>query len=346
MADDVDPLDATLDRAFDKAFEGRTDPVEAVETVEPETTEEAPSVDRARGPDGKFIAKDAAEPEQPVEAVPAVEAPVAAPEEPLAPVAAVEAPARFTAEAKAAWGTTPAPVQAEINRAFAEYEKGITEYRARFEPLRQFDDMARQSGTTLAAAMENYVGLENALRQNPIQGLERVCQNMGLSLRDVAAHVMGQPAEPKDAQVIGLTQQVQQMQGELARYQAAERQQAEERQTKALETVSAFATQHPRYAELEHHIAWALNTGAVRRTGDPAADLKSAYDFADRLIPGPQPAPVAAPAATAAIPTPPPAQTRRAGISIDGAPGSNPTVRPKARNIDEAIDNAFGQVGL
>jgi DNA-binding transcriptional MerR regulator len=236
-------------------------------------------------------------------------------------------------------------VQAEINRAFSELERGVNEYRAKYEPVRQYAEMAEQQGTTLAAAMANYIGLEDALRANPIQGLDRVCQNLGLTLRDVAAHVMGQQPEPVDAQVQHLSTQLQQLKGELAQYRAAKQRQDEETQAKTLETVSGFASSQPRFAELQHQIAWALKTEAIPRTGDAAKDLQNAYEFAARLIPAAVPAPVAALAATAA-PTPIPAQTRRAGISIDGAPGSNPTVRPKAKNSDEAVDRSFDHLGL
>jgi hypothetical protein len=334
----------SVERAF-AAVAGRDEAPE-VETPEVES-EEAPAVERARGPDGKFIAKDADVAEAPVEAAPEIEAPVAAPEAAPTLSEPVGAPTRFSAEAKAAWATTPPAVQAEIGRAFSEMEKGIGEYRARFEPLRQYDDMARQQGTTLAAAMANYVGLEDALRQNPLQGLDRVCQNLGLSLRDVAAHVMGQPAPERDQQVMQLTQHARDLEAQLQQYQAKEAAAQQERMNATLETVQKFASESPRYGELEHYIKWALETQAVPRTGDPSADLKNAYEFAARLIPGAEPpAPVAAPAATAA-PAQPVAQTpKKAGISIDGAPsGSNPAA-PRSKSTNEAVKRALSQVGL
>jgi DNA-binding transcriptional MerR regulator len=328
---------ASVEMAYAKAFAPESD--EGYPDAE-----EAPSVDRARGPDGKFVAKDAVEaPTEPVEAAPEVDAPVVAPE---APVASVDAPSRFSADAKAAWATTPPAVQAEINRAFSEMEKGINDYRAKYEPIRAIAEQAEAQGQSLADVIGNYRGIEDTLRQNPLQGLDLICKNMGLTLRDVAAHVMGQPAPERDAQVSQLSQQLHQMQGELARYQAAERRQHEEQQARTLETVSGFASSQPRFAELQHQIAWALKTEAVARTGDPAKDLQNAYDFAARLIPAAaNPAQVAIPA-TAVAPTPPQVQPKKAGISIDGAPGSNPTVRPASKSTREALSRAAASVGL
>jgi hypothetical protein len=306
-------LDSVMDRAFDTAL--RSDASEAAEEV---TLESGP----ARGPDGKFVPKDAPEP-------------AAAPDPVAEPV--VEVPAWLNDDtAKAVWGQAPQALRDHLATRFGDMEKGITEYRGKLEPLRQYAEQAEAQGTTLAEAMDRYVGIERQLATNPIQGLEFICQNMGTSLRDVAAHVLGQPVAPVDQQVQQLSGQMREMQAELDRYRKAE-------QDRGLEVVQSFAAAQPRFAELEHHIAWALKTGAIPRTGDPAADLNAAYQFVERLVPAATPpAPVATPAATAqAAPAP-----KKAGISIDGAPGSNPTVRPKARNSTEAVDRVFDQLGL
>jgi hypothetical protein len=319
-------LDAVMDRAFGQAF---SEPAEAV-------SEEAPESGPARGPDGKFVAKDTAEP---VEAL-AVAAPEAAPV--AAPVAApepvVDAPAWLNdASAKAVWAQAPAELRDHLSTRFSDMEKGINEYRAKLEPLRAYAEMAESQGTTIAAAMDRYVGIERELAANPLKGLEGICQNMGLSLRDVAAHVLGQPVAPVDEQVRTMSGQMREMQSELDRYRKAE-------EAQTLNVVTSFAAEHPRWAELEHTVAWAIKTGAVQRSGNAAADLEAAYKFVDRLVPAATPpAPVAAPAAVAQAAPPPP---KKAGISIDGAPGSNPTVRPKARNSNEAVDRVFDQLGL
>lgn len=333
---------ASAEAAFAKVFGGE-EPVEAAEVadapeaVEPAEVEEAPS-GPARGPDGKFVAKEAA---------PAPEVPEApeTPAEEAQPVVS-DAPARFSSEAKAAWATTPPAVQAEIGRAFGELEKGLNEYRAKYEPIRAVAEMAEAQGQTLADVINHYTGIERLLAQDPLQGLDRICQNMGMSLRDVAAHVMGQPAPEVPQQVAQLSGRLREAEGELARYRAAERRQQEQAQSKAMETVSSFAAEAPRFAELEATIAGVLTSNLMRRTGDALADLKTAYGIAERLIPGSAPAPVAAPAATAATPPPAAHAPKKAGISIDGAPGSNPSVAPRSKTTREAVMRAAQAAGL
>ena len=71
----------------------------------------------------------------------------AAPVTPEAPPAATApAPDRFSKEAKDAWAATPDAVRKETERAFSELTKGLSEYQQRWEPVKQFDEMARQSG--------------------------------------------------------------------------------------------------------------------------------------------------------------------------------------------------------
>jgi hypothetical protein len=318
-------VDASVDRAFEKAFPA------AEEAPVAEAAEEAAPEGPARGPDGRFAPKAAdTEPE-----------PLAAPEAAPAPV---EAPAWLNdANAKAAWGTAPAPLRDHLAVRFSEMERGLNEYRARLEPLRQFDEMARAKGQNLADVVQTYVGIEDQLRADPIAGLNIVCQNLGFDLRQVAAHVMGQPYDGNaDAQQV--RQQNAELQQELLQLRAFKQQADERTYNDSLTKVQAFAAEHPRYPELEHTIGWALQTGAVQRTGDPAADLQRAYEFAERLAPAP--AMAATPIPPAAAPAEPvAARTRRTGISIEGAPGSNPG-KPRPRNADEAVDRAFDQVGL
>jgi hypothetical protein len=342
------PVDTSTRGSVERAFASVASRDETPEVETPEVeSEEAPSVDRARGPDGKFIAKEATDtPEAPVEAAPEVAAPVAAQVAVGAPSEPVGAPARLSAEAKAAWSTTPPAVQAEIGRAFAEMEKGINHYRGTLETVRPLFEMAAQAGTDPGQIVQTFMGHDKALQADIVSGLAGVAQAYGFDIRQVAAHIMGQPAPEVNQQVMQLTQHTRQLEAQLQHYQAAEQRQQSERMNSVLETVNKFSAEAPRFGELEHYIKWALETQAVPKTGDPAADLKNAYEFAARLIPGASPAPVAAPAATAA-PLQPVAQTpKKAGISIDGAPsGSNPAA-PRSKSTNEAVRRALSQAGL
>ena len=299
--------------AIERAFAGLGDD----EGAESEPASGGPS----RGPDGRFAAK-------------VTEARAEAPQ-PQTDAGAFDVPQRFSADAKAAWEQTPVPVRAEIGRAMREMEGGLRQYQERFEPLRPFEEMAQQNGTTIQQALSNYVGMEQMLRQDPIAGLERVCQNMGFRLADVAAHVMGQPAPQRDQVIDGLNQQIAALQQQVGGVQQTFQQQ---RHRETTDMVSAFASQNPRFDELAGEIAQLIQTGY-------ASDLQDAYDKAERLNPAP-----AAPSTAVAPPTAPadPAQTRKSALSIHGAPtsGSNPANRQRSATAADAIESAFSQLGI
>jgi hypothetical protein len=110
---------------------------------------------------------------------------------PYAGIAAVSPPpSRFSAEAKAAWDTAPEALRAEVSRMEKEFAAGFAKYKTAAErdaSLAEFHGMASRSGKNLRDVVANYAAMENQLRADPIKGLEIICQNVGLSLREVAA---------------------------------------------------------------------------------------------------------------------------------------------------------------
>ncbi len=163
-------------------------------------------------------------------------------------------PARFSTDAKAAWDTAPETVRAEVSRLEREFTAGFAKYKIAAErdaSLAEFHDMAAKGGTTVKEALSKYVNMENQLRADPIKGLELIAQNVGLSLRDVAA------------QVLGLTPD----QGRGAA-------------DTTHESVTKFAADpaHPRFEELSEDIAFFLTSGRTN-------DLAEAYTLAERLSP-------------------------------------------------------------
>lgn len=306
-----------------------------------------------RSDDGKFAAKDGGQPQK-------VD-PAAKPAQPQAQQPAqrpqsftedeAKVPARFHDGAKAEWATTPQSVRAEVARMEREFTEGYRKYKdsaEAFEPVRRFHDMARQSGTTLDAALDRYVNLENLLRQDvnagrvPIRGLEEVCRNFGMSLRDVAAHVMGQTpdqnAAQQDATIRELRQQVQQLTqavgGVANTFQT-------QRKTATLSEIEAFAAQNPRFEELSEDIAFFLESKRAK-------DLAEAYALADRLNPAAEPAKSAPGPSAARAPEPSAAQsghvaqTDKGQKSITGAPssGSDPVTKRPSSSIREALKRA------
>ena len=158
-------------------------------------------------------------------------------------------PARFSAEAKAAWDTAPETLRAEVSRMEKEFTAGFAKHRASaeaFEHVREYDEMAKKGGTTLKEALSKYVNMENQLRADPIKGLEIICQNVGLSLREVAALLGVSPGQGQGGA------------------------------DSTHDSVTKFAAAHPRFEELSEDIVFFLDTGR-------ADDLAEAYTLAERF---------------------------------------------------------------
>jgi hypothetical protein len=160
-------------------------------------------------------------------------------------------PARFSPAAKAEWNTAPETLRAEVSRMETELTAGLKKHQAAAErdaDLAEFHEMATKGGTTVKEALSKYVNMENQLRADPIMVLEIICNNVGLSLHDVAIQVLGPTSD--------------QGQG------AAE--------ATTAEAVMKFAASHPRFKELSEDILFFIESGR-------ADDIAEAYDLAERF---------------------------------------------------------------
>jgi DNA-binding transcriptional MerR regulator len=305
---------AALDRAFDA--------LDITDGDEPATTR----AERARDEAGRFAPADPnAKPQQ---GEPGAETP------PAPGATKFSAPERFSADAKAAWESAPEPVKAEVNRAITELTSGIERYKQDFEPYRALDQQLKANGQNFQEVFNHYTGMEALLARDPVAGLDQICRNLGMTLEDVAAHVLNQPVDQRSAQsnrvVTTLQQELAQVKAQLNHFTQSAEQQA---LSAAQRQVAEFAAAHPRMDELSGDVKFFLETGK-------AETLEQAYQLAERLNP--------APASAAPVQTQPAAQTRQARASITGAPasGSNPGQRRRSASIDNAIDNAIAAVGL
>ncbi len=296
-----------LERALAKVEEGGDTPAEGP----------------ARGPDGKFAAKQAEVPQV---------APKAAEKTDATPLA--EPPARFSPDAKAAWAQAPVPVQAEIKRAITELETGLRQKDEILAPLKPYFDLAQQHNVKVHDALGNYVRMEQMLAKDPRAGLTAIAENFGWTLDQMLAFVSDKPAakgqpDQRDQTIVSLQRELAALKSQVGTVNQTLEQQ---RVGEVMKQVESFAAQHPRFAELENDILRLLQTGY-------AADLETAYQFAERLNPAPQPAAAAAPV---------PAPHTRPARSVTGAPnaGSTPGARPPSSNRREALGNALAQVGL
>ena len=89
-----------------------------------------------------------------------------------------------------------------------EFSRAYEAYRGDHEvmnTIRPYHDMARQHGTTLQRALENYVGMEHKLRNDVVGGLDLIINNLNLQtpdgrrlgLEDVAWHIVNQTPEQR-----------------------------------------------------------------------------------------------------------------------------------------------------
>lgn len=262
------------------------------------------------------------------------------------------APARFSDDAKAVWETAPEPVKAEVSRMERELTAGLEKHKAsaaKFDTIREFDEMATRSGTDLKTALSRYVSLEQTLRANPLKGLEAVCDNIGVSLADVARIVLGQAPDQvqsqADATIRELRQKIGQLEQQVGGVTRTFQDQAESSLHQHIET---WASSRPHFEVYAPHIATEMRDGAANldeaeqrvfakypaiatlaRQAAPAAAAKSDPKTSDVQDPDHE------------------AQTLKGRKSITGAPspGSTPGAKKRSSSIDEAIDAAFAAAG-
>ena len=329
-ADAVDRAFAEVEAAENPAhISGTPGKVEAPTDVREPAKTPAPVSDR--NPDGTFKAKEV-DPATPVD-------PAKEPAKPLANF--TEAPPRFSSDAKAAWKDAPEPVRAEIHRAVTEMETGIERYRTEaeaFAPLKEYDTLAKQHGTSINEALDRYTALEKGLASpNPTESIREVLRYANLSAVDFAKGVLQAagmsvgpsdpnnpaPANDRQGQIMEqLYNKIDQLEHQIGSMGASVQ---EQQNNVAMSAIAEFAVDHPRLDELSGEIVSMLKTGF-------AQDLPEAYEKAARLNPLPTP------------PVPDPeAQNLKGQLSISGAPssGSDPTNKKVPSSPKEAVDQSF-----
>lgn len=253
-------------------------------------------------------------------------------------------PAGFTKAAQDAWAQTPDAVRADTERRIGELTQGLEKYKTGYEPIAKYDKIALESGTTLAAALDNYYNIEQVLKQDFVGGIKHICQNLNVNPMALAQALAGQAQQPGQQprgdtpEMAALKQEIAALKGEVGNFGKTFA------ETRAQETVNKFAETHPHFDDLADSISHMLNTRFAK-------DLQDAYDKAVRLNPEVA-AKIEADKAAKASPAqqqPDPVQTReKANKSITGTPssGSNPASRKPAGSPREALQSAFAQVGL
>ena len=319
--------------------EGKADPKAEAKALD------KPAAERA--PDGKFApkAQDTSQTVQPAQQ---------APQQPQTTTESKgtihEPPARLDAQAKAEWANAPESVKGAVHRTFREMEAGLEEHRQRWEPIKQYDDMAKQYGTNLPAALERYVAFDKHLSQNLFEGLEGVIRDKTggqYGLKDIAAQVMGQQPNQTQSQNDATTHQLRQeiaaLKQQLGGVVTHVKSQAE---TATTQQVIAFSEGKADFDALAPQIAEHIRAGldleaAYNKARQEAEELARTLGF----VPAAQTQQPLSPA-----PTPPP--INEAGKkSISGAPatGSDPaSIKKNAASVPsirEALARAKARAG-
>ena len=267
---------------------------------------------------------------------------------PHAPFA--EPPQRISERARHDWADTPESVRGDIHRMHHEFGRAYQQYRGAaeaFQPIAKFHQMAQQHGTTLEKALNNYTGIEQKLRADPLAGLETIVYNLGLTdpqsgkridLRDIAYTVLSQSPEQLQQLKMGnqqtaASQQIGALHQEIAGLKNYLGQMHNQQQFASKRSqVDQFAATHPR---IDEHVFGTVVANELKL----GFDLDTAYRRAELLVPATH----AAQTGTTS------AQTRPVDRSIHGnpdvAPSNGASRRPQkaSGSAREAAQNAMNR---
>jgi hypothetical protein len=187
--------------------------------------------------------------------------------------------------------------------------------------------------------MTRYTNLERTLLSDPLKGIEQVCDYAGISLRQLAAHVMGQKPEEAQSQTDTTIRDLRQMVARLEQQITGVTTNIQQQHVAKVDAqVQEFAASHPRFEELAEDVAFFLKSGKTK-------DLAEAYELAERMNPAPATTVSAAPQTRTA--PDPQAQTLKGQKSVSGAPsaGSDPATKRASTSIKDSLRRAVAQAG-
>lgn len=316
--------DQELENQIREAMNTTEVPVEREEPVELPVEQGAPEGGegeniRARGADGKFVAKeeesaqDASQEPEPAEP----------------PKEAIRPPAGWTPQAKAKFAALDPDIQKEVLKRERDFATGLEERTARvkrYEPLETLiaphRDKWAMAGMDEVTAIGTLIGAHNVLETKPIDGIQHLMRAYNVSLAQLAG-------QPQQAQPVA--QQPQQDNALLQRIAALESS-IQAGQTATYQTqIEAFQADPKNlyFENVRDDMAALIQTGKAK-------DLPEAYEMACWMRPDirpllqiPQPAPDRARAEKA----------RNAGSSVTGSPTTAPVPALLPTNAADDIEN-------
>ena len=278
---------------------------------------------------------------------------VAKPSEGKAP----EPPARFMPAEKELWRHVPNQLKSAVARIEREYAAEAETYRESrqfHEELREYDELAKRTGTTVKEALRSYVELEQSFARdpsgtlprllqkvgmNPMQAVLAVLKSAGATPQQFAEHVRLNPAQYQGQQAMQpMRQPAQPAPDPMASRALEEVQELKHhlvRQEVLTNVVDPFRAEHPRFDELQEDIAFFLNSGKIPDSMDDFERLAAAYDMADRINPASyRDEPQAEPAQPTALVNPVAGKK-----SIRGAPTGGKAPAMRTPSIRDALAN-------
>lgn len=283
-------------------------PVETARTVDTSrTTEPVDSkATPAKDAKGRFARRDAGEKttDQPDPAAPSSS-------ESEHAVSTAAPPPSWGVKAKAAWDNLPGEVRTEIAKREGEVAQGLAALRD-YKDLKPYAELATKHNTTIAKALDRYIGIENVLKRDLGAGLAQILENHGMNQAQAAQYFStlaqrfgggGQPAtttptttmtaqpQPNDPLhsvlrpvIDPLLKQITALEQKFTSQDAAHRTVAERSLGEAI-TAFSGKPENRYFPDLEETITRLFETGMVKLTGDHERDLRTAYDTAASMHP-------------------------------------------------------------
>lgn len=214
-------------------------------------------------------------------------------------------PARLAEDARKVWRSTPRAVKAEFHRLESEIGRITQESGAALQfhqELRDYDEMARQRGTSIRLALDQYVAFDRAIQEDLGKGVAQIAKANGHSpqatiasvlqaygltpqqyaqsvARNPQAHQIA-PQAPRDPAIAHIAAQQQEI---MQRMQ--EQEQAQVRNSLQSE-VMAWAKDKPDYSRLEGAIAEVVKSGIIERIHGNGLSVAQKLDAAYRMAGG------------------------------------------------------------
>lgn len=216
-------------------------------------------------------------------------------------------PTSWGAESKALWASLPAPIRAEVAKREAEMQAGMQHYAG----LGQYAEEAKRHNVTIKSALDRYTALDRLCHQDLTGGLIEIARVYGKTDPASLGELFSGLAQKFGAKSATSTPTIQQnqsgqvqepdpiaemlqpyLQPLFTQVKTITEQRAEADRNAQVQTftqaIDQFAAdpKNEHYSRVQPVIADLFRRGVVPTSGNPAADLKAAYDMAVRLDEG------------------------------------------------------------